>query len=241
MAGDIDIAQGPAATTLSQLEGNADGIEMISVTGTREIHAILNVAKKPLDDVNIRQALSYATDRDTIAFIAGSGYASPLKTAFPESVGYGYDQVEGQSFDLDKAVELLQEAGYTDSDNDGYVDKDGENLSLTISLSNTSSTAVSEALQDMWGTAGVKVDIEMLENISDIRSSGDFDVIMGGWQTVNAGDGQKFLAACFGTDATDNYGSFNNEAFDAVLTKLDASFETEARVNAFIEAPADIK
>ncbi len=235
LAGDIDIAQGPAATTLSQLEGN-NGIEMISVTGTRENDAILNCAREPLSDLDVRLALSYATNRDVIAQIAGSGYATALDTAFPESVGYGYDDVEGQTYDLDKAVDLLREAGYTDTNGDGYVDINGENLSLTISLSNTSSTAVSEALQDMWGEAGIQVDIKMLENIKDIRASGDFDVIMAGWQTVNAGDGQKFLAARFGTGATDNYGQFSSEAFDDVLTRLDAAFDTQSRLESFVAA-----
>lgn len=58
------------------------------------------------------------------------------------------------------------------------MDKDGENLSLTISIANGSSTAVSETLQDMWKQIGVDVQIEMLENVSDKRASGDFDMLV---------------------------------------------------------------
>ena len=57
------------------------------------------------------------------------------------SVGYDSEDVNGQVYDLDKAKECLEAAGYSDSDGDGIVDKDGENLSLTISIANGSSTA----------------------------------------------------------------------------------------------------
>ena len=52
-------------------------------------------------------------------------------------------------------------------------------------------------LQDLWQTAGVHTEIEMLENVKDKRDSGDFDVIFDGWQTVNAGDGQYYLCLLY--------------------------------------------
>ena len=46
----------------------------------------------------------------------------------------------------------------------------------------------------MWKQIGVDVQIEMLENVSDKRASGDFGMLVSpNWQTVNAGDGQKYL------------------------------------------------
>lgn len=46
----------------------------------------------------------------------------------------------------------------------------------------------------MWKQIGVDVQIEMLENVSDKRAAGDFDMLVSpNWQTVNAGDGQKYL------------------------------------------------
>ena len=116
------------------------------------------------------------------------------------------------------------------------MEKDGQELVITISLSSSSSTAVSEALQDLWQTAGVHTEIEMLENVKDKRDSGDFDVIFDGWQTVNAGDGQYYLASRWQTGGTDNYGKYSSEEFDAVMKKLDEAFDQEERVEAFVEA-----
>ena len=77
----------------------------------------------------------------------------------------------------------------------------------------------------------------MLENVSDKRDSGEFDIMMSpDWQTVNAGDGQKYLMECWQTEGTDNYGKYSSEAFDAAMEKLDSAFEEEERLAAFVEA-----
>ncbi|MFR5151268.1 MAG: ABC transporter substrate-binding protein [Ruminococcus sp.] len=60
--------------------------------------------------------MSYAVDRDVVAQVAGNGYSSPISTAFPPSVGYDSEDVNGQVYDLDKAKECLEAAGYSDSD-----------------------------------------------------------------------------------------------------------------------------
>ena len=237
LSGDIDLAQGPDATALNRVENN-DDINIVKVTGTRENDFELNCHEgNPLSDKNLRLALSYAVDRDVVAQVAGNGYSSPISTAFPPSVGYDSEDVNGQVYDLDKAKECLEAAGYSDSDGDGIVDKDGENLSLTISIANGSSTAVSETLQDMWKQIGVDVQIEMLENVSDKRASGDFDMLVSpNWQTVNAGDGQKYLMNRWSDGGSDNYSGYHSDEFQSVLDKLDAAFTQEDRVSAFVEA-----
>ena len=237
LSGDLDLAQGPSATSLSRVEDN-DEVEIITVTGTRENDFELNCREdNPLSDVNLRLALSYSVDREVIAEIAGEGYASELTTAFPSSVGYDSDSVNGQSYDLDLALEYLEAAGYSDEDGNGYVEKDGEELVLTISLSSSSNTAISEALQDMWGEIGIHIELELLESLSDIRESGDFDIIASpSWQTMNAGDGQKYLMNRWSEDGSDNYSGYYSEEFEAILDTLDAAFDTDERIDAFVEA-----
>ena len=237
LAGDIDLAQGPAATTLSRVVDD-ENVEIVKVTGTREKDFELNCREgNPLADKNLRLALSYAVDRDVMAMVAGNGFASPIGTAFPPSVGYNSDEVEAQTYDLDKAKEYLAEAGYEDTDGNGIVDKDGEDLSLTISLSSTSETAPSEALKDMWKEIGIDVQIEMLENVSDKRAAGEFDILNSpDWQSVNAGDGQKYLMNRWSDGGSDNYSGYHSDEFQAVLEKLDNAFDHDERVAAFVEA-----
>ena len=58
------------------------------------------------------------------------GRGVPAKAAFPSSFSYGNDAVETVSYDPDGAKKLLEESGWTDTDGDGYVDKDGQKLSI---------------------------------------------------------------------------------------------------------------
>ena len=237
LSGDIDVAVAPSSTTLSQIEGS-DNIEMVKVTGTRENDLEMNCREdRPTADVNLRKALSYAIDRDVIAQVAGNGYAQALGKAFPDTVGYdeGKD-VESQTYDLDKAKEYLAEAGYEDTDGNGYVERDGEELELHIALRSNASTAVYQAMQDMWKTAGIHVEIDLMENTSDARDSGDFDFIGGGWQTVNNADGQSYLKNRWSDGGPDNYTAFHSDAFQEVMERLDTAFDYEDRVQCFVDA-----
>lgn len=236
LSGDLDVAGAPTPTTLSQVEGNSD-IDMVQVMGTRESDIELNCREgHPTADKNLRLALSCAIDRDVIAQIAGNGYSQPLTTAFPSSVGYDSDQVDGQKYDLDAAKKYLAAAGYEDTDGNGFVDKDGTELNLTFSLSSSANTAVYEAIQDMWKQIGVNSNIALLENTKDIRDSGDFDIISGGWQTVNNGDGESYLTNRWSDGGTDNYSGFHSDEFQSVLDEVHQAFDKDARIAAFVKA-----
>ena len=237
LSGDIDVTVAASATTLPLVEGN-DTIKMVRVTGTRESDLEMNCREgHPTADVNLRKALSYAIDRDVIAQIAGNGYSQALTTPFPASVGYKSETVTGQSYDVEKAKEYLEAAGYADADGNGYVEKDGEELVLTISLSSsTSSTAVYQAMQDMWKSIGVHVEIEMLENVKEKRDAGEFDFITAGWQTVNNGDGQSYLKNRWSDGGPDNYSGYHSDAFMEVMNKVDKAFDKESRIDCFVEA-----
>ena len=236
LSGDLDIALGASSTTLSLVEGN-DHIDMVRVTGTRESDIEMNCREgHPTADVNLRKALSYAIDREVIAQINGAGYAQPLYTAFPASVGYGSDKVQGQEYNVEKALEYLALAGYEDTDGNGYVEKDGEELVLSFILRSNSTTAIYQAMQDMWKEVGIHVEIELMENTSERRDAGDFDFLSGGWQTVNNADGQSYLFNRWADGGPDNYTAYHSDAFQEVMARLDAAFDAEERIACYVEA-----
>ena len=91
-------------------------------------------------------------------------------------------------------------------------------------------------MQDMWKDVGIHVEIALLENLTDIIDSGDFDFIPGGWQTVNNADGQSYLKNRWSDGGPDNYTGYHSDAFQEVMANLDAAFNEEARIEAFVEA-----
>ena len=131
--GEIDlVAQLPAAGT--DLFKDDDNFVMDSVTSTHAPSFLMyNLNTPALQDVNVRNALSMAIDREGFANTVFKGFADPSYGVYASALAYGgtYMVLHPQiQFDPDGAAALLKEAGYEDTDGDGILDKDGENLSL---------------------------------------------------------------------------------------------------------------
>ncbi|MDH6574524.1 ABC transporter substrate-binding protein [Kitasatospora sp. MAP5-34] len=116
-----------------------------------------NPKVKPFDDVRVRQAVSYAIDRESVVnAVGGSSVAKPATTFLPDQPAFGYSPYDyfpaGQSGDPVKAKELLAQAGYPNG--------------LTITLSHSTVTGdgsgpeVAAAVQEALGKAGITVKLD---------------------------------------------------------------------------------
>lgn len=112
---------------------------------------LLNNEVAPLDNKLVRQALSYATDRDTMIAIAYEGLASPTYLmANPSSWGVPEDLwYNHYEYDLDKAKELLAEAGYPD----------GLDLGKMTVISGSYHEKYAQVWQQSLAQIGVKVEL----------------------------------------------------------------------------------
>lgn len=237
MAGDIAMAYSPSTATLSLIEGS-DQYKIISAVGTRESDIAINCREgRPTADKNLRLALAYALNRDVLAQIAGNGTADPLSKPFPDSTGYDMSKVTGPDYDVALAKDYLAKAGYEDKDGNGYVEKDGEELVLSILISSSSGTEVYQSMIDMWKAVGIHAELDPLENVKDKRSSGDFDILANaGWQTMNNGDGQSYMLNRWTDAGTDNYAGYHSDEFEAIMTKINETFNLEERAALFSDA-----
>jgi peptide/nickel transport system substrate-binding protein len=120
----------------------------------------------PFQDVRVRRALLMAVDRHEIVEAFLEGTAVPIDTMIPFT-SWGYDpNVATWPHDPEAAKELLEEAGWTDTDGDGIRDKDGQKLAWTITSPDhryMSDVEICEAAAHAWGAVGCKVSIEVLE------------------------------------------------------------------------------
>jgi peptide/nickel transport system substrate-binding protein len=99
----------------------------------------LNTAKYPFNLLPVRQAISYAIDRQKLYKIGESGYepvASPTGLVLPENKSYLSPDYANTNFTLDpnKSVQLLQSAGFTRGSDGIFADKNGKKLSFTINV-----------------------------------------------------------------------------------------------------------
>jgi peptide/nickel transport system substrate-binding protein len=135
LAGNVHIVRGVPSDAVADLKANPDVTLYESIT-PGITYIMINVKRPPLDDVRVRKALIYAINRNEIkttledTVLPCYSYMSPTMLAYNASVEEYASQI--YAYNLDTARSLLAEAGWTDTNGDGIVDKDGQPLSLEL-------------------------------------------------------------------------------------------------------------
>jgi peptide/nickel transport system substrate-binding protein len=118
-------------------------------------------------DQRVRQAMLYALDRESIVNDILLGYAEVAQGTQPViSYAYAPDQIRTTyTFDPAKATHLLADAGWTDTDGDEILDKDGQPLAFEYLYAAGSPTddQIVTYLQDAWRAIGVEMTPRSLE------------------------------------------------------------------------------
>jgi peptide/nickel transport system substrate-binding protein len=93
--------------------------------------ALCNMSKPPLDDVLVRRAINYGVNQEAMVntLFAGEWFAAHNILA-PNTWAFDEESAEMYSYDPDRAAELLDEAGWVDTNGDGGREKDGEDLEV---------------------------------------------------------------------------------------------------------------
>lgn len=112
-----------------------------------------NTTRPPLDNVKVRQALSYAIPYDDIIKIGAKGLGTQSRGPVPAGVWPWSPDVKQYTYDLAKAKELLKEAGY---ENGGF------SLRLTYAAENATEEAFAPLIKDAYAELGVDVTIEAI-------------------------------------------------------------------------------
>ena len=133
--GEIDIVPAliPAHwPTQAYSPGLAAAFVPLQLAPARMRYFAYNARRAPLDDANVRHALSLLVDRNAIAKRVFSGLARPM--LWPIWPGGPVDGAEVPVPDLDPAAagKLLDAAHWIDSDKDGYRDQAGKQLKLVL-------------------------------------------------------------------------------------------------------------
>ncbi len=131
-------------------------------------------------DPRVRQALIYALDRESFARTVARGLARPGVTTFHPDTVWADPDLQPRPYDPHRAAELLDEAGWVDSDGDGTRDRGGIPFRFTLLLpvgSMQLTRQIAEWEQQSWATLGVRAEIRQLEwqAFRELRNSGKFD------------------------------------------------------------------
>ncbi|HHH42244.1 MAG TPA: ABC transporter substrate-binding protein, partial [Chloroflexi bacterium] len=161
LAGEVDIIQAVPPELVDTL-AQTPGIQVKTAPGTRPIWMEMNVNKAPFDDVRVRQALNYAVDKDLIVEEIYGGRAVVLPGPLSPFNNFVNKKLKPYPYDPDKALALLEEAGWTDSDGDGILDKNGQPFAFTIDTEERF-RSLAEALADQFRAIGIDATVRFWE------------------------------------------------------------------------------
>lgn len=202
-------------------------IHAVPPANTQTIY--LNLRQPQFQDVRVRQALSWALDREELVILGAEGQSTPVTTwlgsnpAFKEAKNAVYNKQ-----DMQKASDLLDEAGWK-LEADGIRYKGGKPLSLRL-MTWGGDKALGEALQHQWTRLGVRAEVQHGDYslIQTARETGDWDASIEAWGTF--GNVTALLKGQFSPEGAANYGGFNDEETNNLLAQLAAATsETERR------------
>ncbi len=139
------------------------------------VYIVLNANEEPFNNVYVRQALMYAIPFDQIRNVVYAGYLERLYGVIPAGFpGHNDDLVNKYTFDLGKAMQLIQKSG---------IDPTKYSFEIWYNAGNTQREKIATLLQSTWGQLGFKVTVKALEwpVLLSKTEKGDFDVYIIGW------------------------------------------------------------
>jgi peptide/nickel transport system substrate-binding protein len=228
-AGDLHLIHSPVPPQdLDRLRAAGD-LVVESTTALGYTYLNLNLRNPVLEDVRVRQALAFLTDKQTISEVIFEGMDSPGESFLLPNTYYYSDDVVHYEYDPERAMALLDEAGWTVGPG-GVREKDGQRLSLELTTNiDPNRQQILEFLQGEWAQAGVEASVRVYEwpsFIGDVQNA-RYDVGLIGWLLLTDPDRATYLQ--FRSDGGNNYGAYSNPRVDALLDRGRAETDPDAR------------
>lgn len=228
-SGELDAAYGLPYASLSLFEN--DPYTISSVETSRSFYGTINYQSEILQDENVRRAIAGAIDKENFTRVLMDGNGSPAVGPFPASFTFGDSTVSAQEYDLENAKKLLADAGWEDSDGDGYVEKGGEKLSIRWLTypSRQELPLLAESVQATLKDIGIDVEVNCTANHLDFVDSGEWDIYASAMVTAPTGDPEYFFTTHCLDDSTVNWGGYHSDKLEKLEKKMSVAFDAEER------------
>ena len=240
--GELDAAQGLPYASLALFKQDSSKYKFSQTETSRVYQAAFNFKTPELQDIRVRQAISMAVDKENFTKVLLNDNGAPAKGPFPANLSFGGDAVKDLPYDLEGAKKLLREAGYVDTDGDGYVDKNGKNLELRY-LTYTSRQELpllAEALQGALDKIGVKLKVNATDNHKTFIKNGEYDIYAKAIVTAPTGDPEYYFTSHIVPGAVDNAGFYNSDIIAELENEMHNTYGNKERSNIAVKMSQQI-
>ncbi len=232
-AGELDIAEFVPYSRVAELKGDAR-LNMVLFPAAQVNYFTLNNrptlkdgSKNPLNDVRVRQALNYATNKEALIQVVSYGTGTPQRSFMPMSTPYAYGPGPLYPYDLAKARALLKEAGY----------ERGFDITCLVLAGSADDAAKLATLQQFWSQVGVRLKGEQLDSATRLAryNAGDFQMRTALWTNdINDPSEITSIFAYYPT-RQNNRSGWQDERIDALFLQSQEELDSVKRAAQYQE------
>ena len=223
-SGDVDICLNPDKVELDFIREDPN-VTLLETNGVKMYYIVMNMTKPPFDDVRVRQAVAYCVDKQSMIDVAAEGLGVVAHTFFPPTMtpytSNDYDFYYPSN--IEKAKELLAEAGYPDG------------FEITFLARDEARVLQAQLLQESLKQIGITMNIEQCDTAamrSAIREK-TYDICGYNWSNDLAPD--MSCSDLFATGRGDNNSHFSEPWFDETAQKALATTDVNERAELYHE------
>ncbi len=190
-----------------------------------------NASAPPFDDVNIRQAFSYAVDKERVISLSAENVVPTAYGILPPGIA-GYDaSLQGLRFDPQKAKELIAASKYGDVSNLPPI------ILTTSGWGGGISGLLGGVIEEWRRNLGVEVTVRQLEPEPFLYALNQEknELFDSGW-IADYPDPQDFLDILFHTGAQNNTGDYSNPQLDSLLDQASTEQDPNVRLKMYQDA-----
>jgi peptide/nickel transport system substrate-binding protein len=203
-----------------------DRVGLVRLSPERYSFLVVGQRTEAMRDVRFRRAISLLWNRQKLAEDLHRGLAEPIG-------GPPFGAVPAPEFDLPRAIRLLEEGGYVDTNGDGVRDRAGVPLRLTFAHAAGVRSLATEARRFAADLrrAGLLLEIVPVDPAALVERlrAGQFDLAPVAWE----GRPDEDPRPLFGAHGEFNYGGFRSDSVQALLEELRMAATPAARVPIF--------
>ncbi|MBC3966690.1 ABC transporter substrate-binding protein [Pseudomonas simiae] len=236
-AGECQVTLHPRPADVDALKADPN-LKLLTKPGFNLGYIAYNVRHKPFDQLEVRQALDMAVNKQSILNAVYQGAGQLAVNAMPPTQWSYDDSIKDAAYNPEKAKELLKAAGV----------KEGTEITLWAMPVqrpyNPNAKLMAEMLQSDWAKIGLKVKIVSYEWGEYIKrtKNGEHDVSLIGW-TGDNGDPDNWLGTLYSCDAIggNNYSMWCDPAYDKLIKQAKVVTDREQRTVLYKQAQQLLK
>lgn len=233
-SGGVDIAYDIIATDIEKVENN-DKLTLLKSLDYGVTYMGYNFSKEVFQDSRVREAITLALDKDSIVKAVFRDLGQTATGAVPPTLKYSIsDELEIKQQNVERAKELLEEAGY------------GDGLSIEITTNdNKDRSDMATAMKEQLAAVGIDAQISVLEwsAFNEVIKNGDQDLFMIAW-TADSPDIDTFLFPCFHSSAKGEGGNYiflEDDEVDKLLEEARFEQDDNKRADLYRQAQERIE